>query len=134
MTVGWPPSMTATTELVVPRSIPMILPIQISSLLRCVQEQFSPISLSKFSLLLSSFFALAFAQSPKELLIAAASDLIVIERPMSEAWNAQSDLRLRFTYGASGMLARQIASGAPYDLFLSADESRIKELAASGNL
>src|SRR5262245_26061833 len=26
ITVGWPPSMTATTELVVPRSIPMILP------------------------------------------------------------------------------------------------------------
>ena len=25
MTTGWPPSMTATTELVVPRSIPMIL-------------------------------------------------------------------------------------------------------------
>jgi hypothetical protein len=27
MTVGWPPSMTATTLLVVPRSIPMIFPI-----------------------------------------------------------------------------------------------------------
>src|SRR5262245_60147770 len=26
MTVGWPPSMTATTELVVPRSIPMTFP------------------------------------------------------------------------------------------------------------
>ena len=25
MTTGWPPSMTATTEFVVPRSIPMIL-------------------------------------------------------------------------------------------------------------
>ena len=32
MTVGSPPSMTATTELVVPRSIPMILPIFVSSL------------------------------------------------------------------------------------------------------
>ena len=29
MTVGSPPSITATTELVVPRSIPMILPIQL---------------------------------------------------------------------------------------------------------
>jgi hypothetical protein len=27
MMVGWPPSMTAMAELVVPRSIPMILPI-----------------------------------------------------------------------------------------------------------
>src|SRR5262249_2632691 len=41
---------------------------------------------------------------------------------------------LRFTYGASGMLAQQLASGAPYDLFLSADEARVKELTASGVL
>src|SRR3989442_10023678 len=135
MTVGWPPSMTATTELVVPRSIPMILPIQISSLLCCVQRVFSPTPLSKFSVLLSSFFAvLGLAQTPKELLVAAASDLIVIQGPLSETWKSQSDLPLRFTFGASGLLARQIASGAPYDVFLSADEARVKELVDSGAL
>ena len=32
------------------------------------------------------------------------------------------------------MMAQQIAAGAPYDLFLSADEGRVKELAASGTL
>ena len=32
------------------------------------------------------------------------------------------------------MLTRQVASGAPYDLFLSADEARVKELATSGDL
>src|SRR5260370_29703777 len=130
--------MTATTEFVVPRSIPMILPIQISSLLQCVQKLFSPVPLSKFSLLLSSFIAVALAQtsapSPKELLIAAAADLIAVQRPLEDAWLQQSDLRLRFTFGASGMLAQQIAAGAPYDLFLSADEARVKELAASGAL
>src|SRR6266478_4032454 len=109
MTVGWPPSMTATTELVVPRSIPMILAIQISSLLLCVQKGFSPIPLSKFSLLLSSFFAVALAQTapapPKELLIAAAADLVAVQKPLEDAWLQQSDLRLRFTYAASGMLA-----------------------------
>jgi hypothetical protein len=30
MTVGWPPSMTATTELVVPKSIPTALPIKLT--------------------------------------------------------------------------------------------------------
>src|SRR5262245_1700467 len=104
--------MTATTELVVPRSMPMIFPILISSLLCCVQKVFSPIPLLKFSVLLSSFLASALAQ-PKELLVAAASDLIVIQRPISETWKAQSDLLLRFTFGASGLLASQIASGAP---------------------
>jgi molybdate transport system substrate-binding protein len=43
-------------------------------------------------------------------------------------------MRLRFTFGPSGSLARQIASGAPYDVFLSADEARVKELAESGGL
>src|SRR2546427_10583941 len=133
MTVGWPPSMTATTELVVPKSIPMILPIQISSSLR-FQTLFSPLPLLKFSALLSSFIAVGLAQPSKELLIAAASDLIAVQGPLSDGWTALSDYRLRFTFGASGMLARQVSSGAPYDLFLSADEARVKELATSGYL
>jgi len=84
---------------------------------------------------LSSFFATVLAQPPsKELLVAAASDLIVVQGPLSETWKAQSDFSLRFTFGASGLLARQIASGAPYDVFLSADEARVKELVDSGNL
>jgi len=74
------------------------------------------------------------AQPPQELLIAAASDLIAVQAPLSNAWNALSDHRLRFTFGASGMLAQQVASGAPYDLFLSADEVRVKDLVNSGNL
>src|SRR5262249_13455273 len=126
--------MTATTEFVVPRSMPMILPIQISSSLRCFQTLFSPLPLLKFSALLSSFFAVGLAQPPQELLIAAASDLIAVQAPLSNAWNALSDHRLRFTFGASGMLAQQVASGAPYDLFLSADEVRVKDLVNSGNL
>src|SRR5207249_4862833 len=124
ITVGWPPSMTATTELVVPRSIPMILPIQISSLARSVQNFFSPLSLSKFSLLLSSFLVAAFPAPVPDLTVAAASDLIDLQGPLAQAFGS----RVRFTFGASGALARQIASGAPYDLFLSADEARIREL------
>src|SRR5919106_2078241 len=38
MTCGSPPSMTATTEFVVPRSMPMILPIVSSVLLRVVRH------------------------------------------------------------------------------------------------
>src|SRR6185436_2914283 len=75
ITVGWPPSMTATTELVVPKSIPMILPIQISSRLHDLLRLFSPVPLLKFSLLLSSLFLVAFAQPGRPILVAAASDL-----------------------------------------------------------
>src|SRR5918995_1360948 len=38
MTCGSPPSMTATTEFVVPRSMPMILPMGLSVLLRVVRH------------------------------------------------------------------------------------------------
>jgi molybdate transport system substrate-binding protein len=41
-------------------------------------------------------------------------------------------IQLRFTLGSSGMLARQIENGAPYDVYLSANERFVTELAARG--
>jgi molybdate transport system substrate-binding protein len=43
-----------------------------------------------------------------------------------------SGIQLRFTLGSSGMLARQIENGAPYDVYLSANEKFVKDLAARG--
>jgi molybdate transport system substrate-binding protein len=45
-----------------------------------------------------------------------------------------SGQRVRFTLGASGMLARQIEQGAPYDVFLSANERFVDELLKAGRL
>jgi molybdate transport system substrate-binding protein len=112
----------------------MILPMQFSSLPRFFQNLFSLVSLSKFSVVLSSFITVAFAQSAPQLTVAAASDLIDVQGSLTQAFAAKSGVRLRFTFGASGGLARQIASGAPYDVFLSADEAQIHELAAAGDL
>ena len=41
---------------------------------------------------------------------------------------------MRFVFGSSGMLAQQIENGAPYDLFLSADEALVHGLAAHGRV
>lgn len=41
---------------------------------------------------------------------------------------------VRFNYGASGTLARQITEGAPVDVFLSADDQRMNQLADAGLL
>lgn len=41
-------------------------------------------------------------------------------------------VRIRFSPGSSGGLARQIANGAPFDVFLSANEQYVRELADSG--
>jgi molybdate transport system substrate-binding protein len=42
--------------------------------------------------------------------------------------------RIRFVLGASGLLARQIEQGAPYDVFLSANERFVNELVTGGRL
>jgi molybdate transport system substrate-binding protein len=78
---------------------------------------------------------LAFAQpQPPTLLIAAAADLASVETPLLQAFTRSSGIPARFVLGASGMLARQIEQGAPYDVFLSANESFVTELARAGKL
>ncbi len=65
------------------------------------------------------------------LLVAAASDMAPLEAPLKEAFK---DATLTFTFGASGMLARQIDAGAPFDVFLSANEALMMELVSKGKI
>jgi molybdate transport system substrate-binding protein len=98
--------------------------------------------LSKLSLLLSSCLAALFAlpgaaqnlPGKSELLVAAAADLTGIEQPVNREFERQTGVRVRFILGASGMLARQIEQGAPYDVFLSANERFVTDLVKSGRL
>ncbi len=66
--------------------------------------------------------------------IAAAADLAPLETPLRTAFLTASSISVRFTFGSSGMLAHQIENGAPFDLYLSANESFVKELAGHGKL
>lgn len=66
--------------------------------------------------------------------MAAASDLRPVQETLARAFRERTGYLVRFTTGSSGMLANQIAQGAPYDLFLSADEGRVRELASGGHL
>ncbi len=105
----------------------------------------STFSLCNLSVLLSSStaalwvaFALpACAQTPQktnDLLVAAAADLTDLEQPVTQAFLKATGRRARFVLGASGMLTRQIEQGAPYDVFLSANERFVSDLAKSGHL
>ena len=58
------------------------------------------------------------------LLVAAASDLSHLEKPLASSIPQCS---IRFTFGASGMLAEQIRHGADYDVFLSANEAYVDQ-------
>jgi molybdate transport system substrate-binding protein len=81
-----------------------------------------------FSALLSS------SLSAQSLTIAAAADLAPLETDLTEAFQRVSSTAVRFSFGSSGQLARQIGNGAPYDVYLSANESFVRELEQAGKL
>ena len=58
----------------------------------------------------------------------AAASLTNALTELAEAWKAQSGDTVSLNFGASNLLARQIAEGAPADLFLSADEAKMDRL------
>ncbi len=61
--------------------------------------------------------------------IAAASDLKFALDEIAETFRKDTGQQLRISYGSSGNFARQIAQDAPFELFLSADESYVFQLA-----
>jgi molybdate transport system substrate-binding protein len=68
------------------------------------------------------------------LLVAAAADLASLEAPLSQAVRDRLGFVLQFSFGSSGLLARQIANGAPFDVYLSADERFVRQLADEGKI
>src|SRR6266536_2897020 len=108
--------MTATTELVVPRSIPMILLMLLRSPYedRYVSVRFLSVLLH-YAILVCCCQVLSSAANC-ELLIAAASDLATLETPLKSGSERLTNCDVRFTFGSSGSLSQQIRNGAPYDV------------------
>jgi molybdate transport system substrate-binding protein len=84
-------------------------------------------------LVLALLSACARAPERRELTVAAASDLNFAMSEISRAFErAHPGARVRASYGSSGNIYAQIANGAPYDLFLSADVEYPRRLAEAG--
>lgn len=66
-------------------------------------------------------------------LIAAASDLQFALTELAAAFEAETGQGVRLAMGSSGNFARQIRQGAPFELFLSADEAYVLDLARDGH-
>lgn len=64
--------------------------------------------------------------------IAAASDLTLALPRLIERFEAQTNLKATPVMGVSGQLASQIQEGAPYDVFMAADQTYVADLAKSG--
>jgi molybdate transport system substrate-binding protein len=64
--------------------------------------------------------------------VAAASDLQAVMPELIKRFEKETGIRMTFTPGASGLLAEQIKGGAPFDIFLAANESFVRDLARQG--
>ena len=64
--------------------------------------------------------------------VAAASDLQLVLSDAARAFKITTGRDVRLVMGSSGQFARQIQAGAPFELFLSADESFVELLAKAG--
>lgn len=64
--------------------------------------------------------------------VAAAADLKFALEEAARTFTASTGRALRLTFGSSGNFAQQIANGAPFELFLSADEAYVERLVAAG--
>ncbi|WP_374682041.1 molybdate ABC transporter substrate-binding protein [Accumulibacter sp.] len=82
-------------------------------------------------LLLNCFVIVANAQTVK---VAAASDLQFALGEIAARYERESGNKVVLAFGSSGNFARQIPQGAPFDLFLSADEEYVFRLAGQGLL
>jgi len=66
--------------------------------------------------------------------VAAAADLAHAFAELSPAFSAQSSppTEVKLTLGATGLLARQLEQGAPFDLFLAANVSYVEQVVKAG--
>jgi len=78
--------------------------------------------------ILAALLLCAFSACAADLLIAAASDLAPLAPQLERAYKE----KIRFTLASSGSLKQQIENGAPFDVFLSANEQYVKDLVAAG--
>lgn len=72
------------------------------------------------------------ARADEAPVIAAASDLQFALEEIAAQFTAETGQPLRLSFGSTGNFARQIREGAPYELFLAADESFVLDLARNG--
>jgi molybdate transport system substrate-binding protein len=85
------------------------------------------------TVLLSNFSVSLSRLSAQDLLVATASDLAPAKNALETGFRKTGG-GVTVTLGSSGMLAAQVRQGAPYDVYLSANERFVRELEESGHV
>lgn len=71
--------------------------------------------------------ALSFGANAAEVNIAVAANFTDAAKEIGSAWEKASGNKAVFSFGATGQLYTQIAQGAPFEIFLSADQETAKK-------
>ncbi|MEM1214096.1 MAG: molybdate ABC transporter substrate-binding protein [Bacteroidota bacterium] len=84
------------------------------------------------ALLFGGLSACTSPQQPRPLLIATAANLQYAMRDLTAAFTAESGIACELILGSSGKLTAQIRAGAPYHVFLAADEQYAEAIFRAG--
>jgi len=83
---------------------------------------------------LTSTFGVAVSKKgAKEINVAAAADLSTAMHEVAQAYEEQTGVKVKLSFGASGSLTQQIENGAPFDVFFSADMDYPRQLISHGD-
>lgn len=88
-----------------------------------------PVLAALAAMMLASGAGAARGEAP---VVAAASDLQFALSEVAEAFSADTGMAVRLAFGSTGNFARQIREGAPFQIFMAADEQFILDLHAEG--
>jgi molybdate transport system substrate-binding protein len=72
------------------------------------------------------------ARKGEPLRVAAAADLALAFKEVGEAFEKDSGKRVDFSFGSTGLLAKQIQEGAPFDVFAAANVSFVDDVVKDG--
>jgi molybdate transport system substrate-binding protein len=91
------------------------------------------LGLFSLSLFTSTFGVAASGKAGREITVAAAADLSAAMQEVVRAYEKQTGVKVKLSFGASGVLTKQIENGAPFDVFFSADMEYPRELISHGD-
>jgi molybdate transport system substrate-binding protein len=117
------------TGTAVPNSIGFLGPVGVFAPRRTAMSTRSATILALFAALTAAQQCASAQDTPS---VAAASDLKFALEDLTQLFKAETGKDIKLTFGSSGNFSRQIQQGAPFEIFLSADEGFVFQLADAG--
>lgn len=83
-------------------------------------------------MLVIAFLVPMAVHAERSITVAVASNFATTAAELAASFSTEHDIQVRISSGSTGLLYAQITQGAPYDVFLSADQTRPQLLSADG--